>query len=414
MNKLLKRRFVRVLLSTSLLLTMFGGMVAQACPLQLELDVVADATCDGPTPMFSVTASATPSWKGWVLQGITGEKSGPFTGPTEPYKVVATWAKEVKVTPGYKKCTCDVKAWIHGTKRDVSRFYIKPTGDNKHCHRIVWKKLSTSLKNQFKAMHNNNYNYGSPNHGGWKAAYNTHIKQNPGVKSTCVFIPPVYKTIYESRTEEGILQRPNCGEQCGRCSTVFEGWVTWYDRDGGCDGDYYNERHEFPFDKRCYGACAEGNLVPDGDIVWGDWINPLNGTAYKEGYQPMKDVNTGEVCEAVDVREEKCAPRWTGEWIITILQEKGGKHYRKYCTPYVPDAADTNGDGRISQKEAEAWEWSDAYLAQLCPLECETKDWKKGEVLYVKREFKTCDGFFVSGNHCTTDVVPGDVCAMLE
>jgi len=33
------------------------------------------------------------------------------------------------------------------------------------------------------------------------------------------------------------------GEQCGRCSTVADfTWVEWFDRDGGCDDDYYNER----------------------------------------------------------------------------------------------------------------------------------------------------------------------------
>lgn len=323
----------------------------------------------------------------------------------------------------------------------------------------------------------------------------------------------------ESHTIWCDVPSPPEGEKCGRCSNAFVGWVEWYDRDGGCDDDFYNERVEYPYDERCYENCQEGNTEKvqtsdsgwynvgppygfgdwveeegslciygfldqerdlAGNIVdknsgvfcdpysqkltqtveakhcedecsedytewlpkvfgdwypvngpeWGDWYDPLNGISYRNGVQAIArdwtqdlvDTRNGAFCDVRDgteedilgLYEERCSPRWTGEWIITIRQAAGGTHYRKYCTPYVPDAADTDGDGRISEKEAKAWVWSDAYLADLCALDCETQDWKAGEVLYVKREFKTCDGFFVSGNHCTTDVVDGDVCEMLE
>jgi len=42
------------------------------------------------------------------------------------------------------------------------------------------------------------------------------------------------------------------GEQCGRCSNKTPGtYVEWFDRDGGCDDDWYNERVEYPDDDRC-------------------------------------------------------------------------------------------------------------------------------------------------------------------
>lgn len=45
---------------------------------------------------------------------------------------------------------------------------------------------------------------------------------------------------------------PPVGEQCGRCSNIKPfTYVEWFDRDGGCDGDWYNERVEYPDDERC-------------------------------------------------------------------------------------------------------------------------------------------------------------------
>ena len=505
------------------LLMLLAPTVAQACPLQLELDVVAEATCDEGGPMFNVTATATQSWNGWVLQGITGEKSGPFTGPTEDYSVTATWAKQILVTEGYKKCTCDVDATIHGTKYDVSMFYVKPTGDNKHCHRIIWGDLSNSLKNQFKAMHPKSS--GDPiGHGNWTAAYNTHIKENPGVKSTCVDIPPVYRTIYETRTKTGTLNRPECGEQCGRCSNSFVGWVEWFDRDGGCDDDYYNERVEYPYDARCYGSCQEGNLqlvnvvdtgwldvglpygfgdwveengglcmygsqdqeiVYTGDWVdknsgvfcdpyedvdtrtveakdcddecsegntvwlpieygdwydvngpeWGDWYDPLNGISYRNGVQAtardwtqeLVDTRNGAFCDFRDgteegereICDEKCSPRWTGRFLQNYIRSDN-EHYVTWCQLYVPMAADTNKDGKVSEEEARAWEWGAPYLARMCSKSCEPATWE-GDLDKTEngtfKEFKDncgCGNLFGKGTHYDTGCEDtGDVCGWL-
>lgn len=225
--------------------------------------MTAKATCDDPTPTFSVTADATPFWNGWKLQGVTGEKSGPFIGPTEAYKVVATWTKKVLVTSGYKKCTCDVKANIHGTNRNVSRFYDKPTGDQKHCHRIVWDKLTKSLRDQFRDMHNNNYNYGLKNHGSWEAAYNNHIKQNPSRSLKCVTIPPVYKTSTETRTQSGVLDRPDCYQTC-----LVENQKQYDITDSG----WYNVGPEYGFgEAQNMGDgiyCKFGSQDQQKDIAW--------------------------------------------------------------------------------------------------------------------------------------------------
>lgn len=74
---------------------------------------------------------------------------------------------------------CELIKNIHGTNRDVSEFYNKPTGDDNHCHKIVWGNLTTQQQNAFKAMHGNDEDYSFPNHGSWTSAYNNHIDENP-------------------------------------------------------------------------------------------------------------------------------------------------------------------------------------------------------------------------------------------
>ncbi len=59
------------------------------------------------------------------------------------------------------------------------------------------------------------------------------------------------------------------GQWCSRCSTIKAcTFVTWYDKDGGCDGDWYNCRTETPNDS-CGGCpsgqqCSGGTCVPAG------------------------------------------------------------------------------------------------------------------------------------------------------
>lgn len=86
-----------------------------------------------------------------------------------------TCRKEIKTTT----YDCDVFANIHGDNRNLEDFYNKPTGDDKHCHRIVWDDLSSTKQNQFKSWHDWDYNHSSPNHGSWVSAYNFHVDQNP-------------------------------------------------------------------------------------------------------------------------------------------------------------------------------------------------------------------------------------------
>jgi len=234
-----------------------------------------------------------------------------------------------------------------------------------------------------------------------------------------VDIPDAYGSDYTFPAmdePESCLPEP---EVCGRCSTQFVGWVTWVDRGGDCSGDYYNERVEYPFDSRCYGACAVGNQVPDGPEIWTPWFNDLNGKKVRTGIQPMKDVNTGESCEAVDLNDSKCSPRWTGRFLQNYIRSVDG-HYIRICPLYVPMAADTNGDGKVSEKEARAWEWSDAYLAEKCSLECEPATWqgdldKKENGTF--KEFKnicTDDSLFGGAFYDTSCMVPGSVCDWLH
>ncbi len=236
-------------------------------------------------------------------------------------------------------------------------------------------------------------------------------------------------------------------EQCGRCSNVFVGWVEWVDRNGGgCDDDWYNEREEFPYDERCYDECSEGNIVSEGKVYtnphnvgepeWGDWINDLNGKKFRKGKQYIAsdwtetfvDAGTGAVCfvdegttEGVTkLYEEECASRWTGRWLYTYVRTVRG-HWVTYCNPYVPFAADTNGDDRVSEKEATAWKWSDAYLAELCALDCEPPTWQ-GRLLTQKpfREFKDIcgiaheEGTLFGGNHYDDSCEIFDYCDWKE
>jgi len=105
----------------------------------------------------------------------------------------------------------------------------------------------------------------------------------------------------ESKVDEvwGEYSEPlNCrqSEQCGRCSTqVTSTYVTWFDRDGGCDDDYNNERVEYPYHKDCYQLCSEtvakdkdwGVWLFDGPAVWNAWVDNGDGTFTKTGTRPI-------------------------------------------------------------------------------------------------------------------------------
>ena len=115
---------------------------------------------------------------------------------------------------------CDVDANIHGTNYDVSAFYNKPTGDDHHCHRIVWDSLGTSGQNSFKTMHHDDYDYSSPNHGNWTSAYNTHIVQNPDATTDVAghFENPDVKSDFKQSCNTGVTQYDSCDAE-GTCPT---------------------------------------------------------------------------------------------------------------------------------------------------------------------------------------------------
>lgn len=69
----------------------------------------------------------------------------------------------------------------------------------------------------------------------------------------------------------------DCGQWCGRCSTITTTtYVTWYDRNGGCDDDWFNQRSESLCDTRCYtpNNCAASTCI---DLTCWDGCKFING-----------------------------------------------------------------------------------------------------------------------------------------
>jgi hypothetical protein len=77
-----------------------------------------------------------------------------------------------------------------------------------------------------------------------------------------------------------------------------------------------------------------------------------------------------------------CFTAWTGRWIMTYLREGEG-HWVTKCMLYVPDFIDNEDD-------AQAWRWSDEYVADHCSLDDEPQTWQ-GIYLYTEKEtFRKC------------------------
>ena len=150
-------------------------------------------------------------------------------------------------------------------------------------------------------------------------------------------------------------------EACGRCSTqVTSTYVTWVDRDGGCDGDYYNERVEYPFDigapegaESCYDSCQVGNTeeVETSDSGWYDdgvpygfgpqYANPSPPNFQHEGSQDQLRDYAGNV---VDVNSEVFCEPYTDQDSQTI--------------PYFEDEiAEKDPNIKNGSNCDEAWAW---------------------------------------------------------
>jgi hypothetical protein len=72
--------------------------------------------------------------------------------------------------------------------------------------------------------------------------------------------------LMNAHTAQAACETPSGGQWCERCSTIKPcTWVKWYDKDGGCDSDWYNCRSESandscdrcPAGQQCYqGKCG--------------------------------------------------------------------------------------------------------------------------------------------------------------
>ena len=215
--------------------------------------------------------------EGWILDTVDGATEGAWQpGQTHvDYDVTATWKQWVAsghwdyvsrptTPPVYD---CELTENINETNYDVSEFYVKPTGDDHHCHRIVWGSLGTTLENSFKAMHHNDYNYGSPNHGNWISAYNSHIDENPnahlvtpggygacpagydvdpGNQARCRKWVDTSHWVYETHRFTGTIQRPDCYETCDETIALdpiieWDDWSPWvYNPETGLETHFHD------------------------------------------------------------------------------------------------------------------------------------------------------------------------------
>jgi hypothetical protein len=112
---------------------------------------------------------------------------------------------------------CKFTVDIHGTNQNTEAFYVKPTGDDHHCHAINWNSLDSTKQNSFKTMHHNDYDYSSPNHGNWTSAYNSHITQNPEALKDDGTGEWSYATKVSQSCNAGDPRYDSC-EPAGRCS----------------------------------------------------------------------------------------------------------------------------------------------------------------------------------------------------
>jgi hypothetical protein len=78
------------------------------------------------------------------------------------------------------------------------------------------------------------------------------------------------------------------------------------------------------------------------------------------------------------IADRNCYSQWTGRWIITYLRQGEG-HWVTWCRLYVPDFINNEAD-------AQAWRWSEEYIADHCSLDSEPQTWQ-GIYLYTQKEY---------------------------
>ena len=147
---------------------------------------------------------------------------------------------------------------------------------------------------------------------------------------------PTYQDISHSIVCRGEVDPP--GEWCGRCSNVFDGWVTWFDPDGGCDDNWYNQRTEYPGDPRCYEECSKTTgwiLVDEKEVT-----KPNGNVILKYFYEKYDKYNSEAVCDtmvAIDrIPYEVCSGETFtvyGDWSEWFYKD-GKEHRTRTVTVY--------------------------------------------------------------------------------
>lgn len=185
-----------------------------------------------------------------VLTSPKTVNAGVVVPVCEVVDVPAHWEVRHWIPATYR---CDVHADFWYGSRDVSQFYIKPTGDDHHCHRIQWNNLTNSQKIDFSLLH---FELGAEGAGD----YNQHIVENPEATE----VTAGYFTGWEDGRADSVGD-----EEYEVPATYIPGPDA--DSDGICDSqdnciNIANTNQE-DFDRDGIGDACEDEI----DCVWSSW-----------------------------------------------------------------------------------------------------------------------------------------------
>ena len=329
-------------------------------------------------------------------------------------------------------CSVVVSGWF-GDSYDMSYAYHR-NGNSRNCSMNNEYKHSPDIRRYYpypRTTYRKTWVVGTPASG---CQIITDVEAMDGywTEGTCETINDYDWTGYMC-----VIPKPE-GEQCGRCSNVFEGYVEWFDRDGGCDGDWYNERVEYLGDERCVVPTEEPTVEPTPDPTIIPTLEPTPEPTVEPTPEPTLEptivptleptpeptleptleptiiptleptpeptleptpeptlVPTLEptvepTLEPIIVPIPKCV--WTGRYIYTYVGTYDGGY--GYCTLVSTD----NDPLRFSNP---------AYVKSLCD---DCRVWEDAEFGYVKTKEIKCFGVIEESNSykpsCTSSACP--------